>query len=752
MLIERVTARCTSLLGVIGLSTTMAAGQFAGFGPRTDYALGEMRPAGSVSGDLDGDGDIDLAFSFQVNLSGALGRVGVVFNNGDGTFGSPTFYGVGENPLRMAIADVDLDGDLDLITVNQGTSDVSVLRNMGNGSYFPEVFFGVGDGPQDLAVADVNADGQPDIVTANEADETVSVVAGDGSGTTWSVIGTYTTNNNGGTGGASPSSVAISDLNADGFPDIVTANSGSATCTIMYNIAGSPGSFFAGDFALFASVGSNPQDLALADIDRDGDIDIITANRTSGTVTTRLSNRVQSGVTFPSFSGGVSVAVPAAPIGLALADIDSPSAALDGDLDILVACENADRMAVLINNGSGGLTLDSTYITLDSPRPVTVGDYDGDGDPDAAVGSLSADSFSIFFNDSTVIGGPPPIVEIASPGDGACLCEGSNTITGTVNPAPGTQVGSYLLEYRRLGTDAFTTIATGSSAVVSGTLASWNTTGLAEGQYLLRLTGSNTGGISATDEAVVFLGNDFDTVSARFGAGIDGSAVSIVGRRVCIFGSIGDGGCGVSSYMVDYRPISGGSFIPVDPAFPSYSGGRTNTTLATWDTVALGVPDGMYQVRVRAFNPCGDSAEVFITGEVDNTAPIARIDTPVACVYRSPGETIEIKGTASDLNLGGWSLQYTGGSNSGWTTIASGNTSVTDDVLANWDTTGLEPCAYTVRLSVNDRSVLNCDDPGNGAGYLVSFDLRCPADLTGDNVLDFFDVSAFLSAYNMGCP
>jgi hypothetical protein len=429
---------------------------------------------------------------------------------------------------------------------------------------------------------------------------------------------------------------------------------------------------------------------------------------------------------------------------------DSASGDFDGDGDIDIAV--CFQTAVSTNFGRVGVLLDSSYTTQLSPKEVVVVDLDGDGDLDAASPNFSSDTLSVFFNQSTVIGGPPPIVDLINPSEGSCLCAGPNTITGTVNPAEDTVLGGYILEYRRLGNPSYTTIATGSSAVINGTLASWNTSGLPEGQYLLRLTGSNSGGISASDEAVIYVSSDFDTVVARFGAGIDGSAVSIVGRNVCIFGSISDAGCGPVSYTVDYRPLGAGAFVPVDPANPTYSGGRTNTTLATWDTIGLGMPDGVYEIRVSATNGCGEVRTVNFSGEVDNAAPIGLIDTPVACEYRNPGEVIEIRGTASDDNLSGWTLQYTGGSNSGWTTIASGNTNVSSDVLANWDTSGLEPCAYTVRLSVGDQSVLNCEDPGNSAGYLVSFDLRCPADLNGDGMLNFFDVSVFLAAYNAGCP
>ena len=95
------------------------------FNTRIDYPAGE-RPSSVAIGDLDGDGDLDLAVAnwYSDNVSVLLG-------NGDGTFQSAVNYGAGEYPSSVAIGDLDGDGDLDLAVANTISNNVSVLINIG---------------------------------------------------------------------------------------------------------------------------------------------------------------------------------------------------------------------------------------------------------------------------------------------------------------------------------------------------------------------------------------------------------------------------------------------------------------------------------------------------------------------------------------------------------------------------------------------------------------------------------------------
>jgi FG-GAP-like repeat len=84
-------------------------------------------------------------------------------------------YPTGKSPA-LVIADVDGDGELDLVTANEDADSVSVLLNRGDGSFRSKVDFGAGKSPDALALADLNGDGRQDVVTAYFGGETYEAV------------------------------------------------------------------------------------------------------------------------------------------------------------------------------------------------------------------------------------------------------------------------------------------------------------------------------------------------------------------------------------------------------------------------------------------------------------------------------------------------------------------------------------------------------------------------------------------------
>src|SRR5439155_1527307 len=100
-------------------------------------------------------------------------------------------FDAGNHPYSVAIADLNGDDRLDVVTANGDTSTVSVLLGRGDGTFGAHTdfftagppFFGVGSGPGSVAIADVNGDGRPDLIAAVHEASVISVLLGNGDGT-----------------------------------------------------------------------------------------------------------------------------------------------------------------------------------------------------------------------------------------------------------------------------------------------------------------------------------------------------------------------------------------------------------------------------------------------------------------------------------------------------------------------------------------------------------------------------------------
>lgn len=198
-----------------------------------------------VIADLNGDGHDDIAIA-------ALGRSEalVFISQGDFDFDEPAGYGTGLSPHGITVHDVNGDGHLDLVTANQSGNNVSVLLNRGDGTFEPSEDYDVGLGatPKDVAIGDLNGDGLPDIVVANsygnQPREGVGLVDTD-----LSIL--Y------GTGDGefaaaqtlpldlTPFDIEILDIDGDGLLDLAVANWDSDDVKILYN-SGVPAAFETG--------------------------------------------------------------------------------------------------------------------------------------------------------------------------------------------------------------------------------------------------------------------------------------------------------------------------------------------------------------------------------------------------------------------------------------------------------------------------------------------------------------------------
>jgi hypothetical protein len=252
--------------------------------PGSPFAVGNA-PSSVAIGDVNGDGKPDLA---TVKSCCGLGDVTVLLGNGTGGFsaaaGSP--FAVGDYPYSVAIGDLNGDGSPDLATANAGSGDVTVLLGNGSGGFSDAAGspFAAGTDPVAVAIGDLNGDGKPDLATANVNSNDVSVLLGNGSGGFSAAAGSPFA------AGDHPYSVAIGDLNGDGKADLATANGNSNDVTVL--LGNGSGGFSAAAGSPFA-VGSAPVSVAISDLNADGKPDLASANSGPPSDVTALLNTSQ---------------------------------------------------------------------------------------------------------------------------------------------------------------------------------------------------------------------------------------------------------------------------------------------------------------------------------------------------------------------------------------------------------------------------------------------------------------------------
>ena len=351
------------------------------FMPVVDYSSGASDAVSVAVADVNGDGKPDLIVTnyFSCNIC-SESSVAVLLGNGDGTFQAAVTYDTGgPGAWSVAVADVNGDGKPDLIVANEGGT-VGVLLGNGDGTFQPAVTYPTGNSPYCVAVADVNGDGNPDLLVVNWWDNDVAVLLGNGNGTFRAAV-TY------GSGGSATDSVAVADVNGDGKPDLLVGNLYNAQDETHGGVGVLLGN---GDGTFqpavpYSSGGFQLWGVAVADVNGDGKLDLLTANAVAcnscqgdGAVGVLLGNgdgTFQPAVLYDS-GGGTAMSI-------AVADVNG-----DGKPDLAVANYGGPVVGVLVGNGDGTFRAPLSYGTGGQySYSVAAADVNGDGKPDLVVAS-----------------------------------------------------------------------------------------------------------------------------------------------------------------------------------------------------------------------------------------------------------------------------------------------------------------------------------------------------------------------------
>lgn len=360
-------------------------GELCFLDPYETYPTNALGAQDMVVLDCDGDGDVDV---ITVDQAGIVQLV-VLRNDGAGVLGppqqtaSPDVYGT----ARIAVGNLDADDDIELLLAGidhiygaafntfdttDCTLTLDVTRpGMGGAPWDALAFRFDGDTTDDpLALVDDSPDPQIAFIDTNQ-------------GSSVTLIDTT---------GTEPTGASMGDLDGDGKPDLIYVDAASDDVIVRPNLGTGLGS------ATVTAMAGGLRASAVGDVDGDSDLDVVVVRYDTDMATPLINDGAADLSIGPQLVLEGAVQVPAAgPVDVAVVDIDA-----DGDLDIVTANEdhsiNTSSVSVFLNDGSGAFvhatTANAPLVQGDSPLAVgrtpvrlEVVDMNGDGALDIVTAS-----------------------------------------------------------------------------------------------------------------------------------------------------------------------------------------------------------------------------------------------------------------------------------------------------------------------------------------------------------------------------
>jgi hypothetical protein len=358
--------------------------------------------ARSITARYDGDvndlGSVSAPYIETVTDVAALG------------FATPQYISAGPEPSTVVTGDFNNDGHLDIVALttdpSSGAGTAAFIAGTGYGTFGAPAAFNANQTPFGAVVADFNGDGNLDLgLTAGlNSDGAVTpvfeVLLGNGNGTFGAPL-TNTVPYNPSTPPIPPDGLAAGDFNRDGIVDVVTANDLDNSITVFLGTGN--GTFEPGvtypvciNCTAATPTGQNPVAVAVSDFNRDGIPDLAVANSNDGTVTIFLgtgSGTFTMQTPFPVSTSSQATAIPQ--------DITAFDTNGDGIPDLVITDAANAVVIVLTGLGNGTFGTPATYPVGNGPEGLATGDFNGDLVTDVIVANSSDNTFSVLLGIKT---------------------------------------------------------------------------------------------------------------------------------------------------------------------------------------------------------------------------------------------------------------------------------------------------------------------------------------------------------------
>lgn len=330
------------------------------------------------SADLDRDGDLDV-LSASINDN----KIAWYANDGSGNFGTQQIITTSvDEAWGVYAADIDNDGDMDVVSSSAGDDRIAWYANDGSGNFGSQQTITThANLVRRIHVSDMDGDGDLDVISTSSNTGHIYWYKNNTNGSSWTeeiVSSSETTG-----------TVYLTDFDNDGAIDVL-ATSGGYVGWYKNNGNGAFGtfqSFSTGNLSVFGSYA--------ADLDGDGYQDVLVALRSDGVFWYKNNGNG----TFGSQQLITAPALTPFAYDVYATDLDG-----DGDMDVLSASSNDDKVAWYENDGNGNFDAQQVITTnADAVRNIYAADLDGDGDLDVLSASGNDNKIAWYENKSTTL-------------------------------------------------------------------------------------------------------------------------------------------------------------------------------------------------------------------------------------------------------------------------------------------------------------------------------------------------------------